>query len=47
MSNIEKNQQENVNNKINGESKMHVEQRSFIGCEVFKKNLFQLKKKVN
>ncbi|WP_420025620.1 DUF244 domain-containing protein [Borreliella valaisiana] len=46
MSHIEKNQQENVNNKINGESKMiSFEQQSFIGCEVFEEKSTPTKEK--
>ncbi len=46
MLHIEKNQQENVNNKKNGESKMiSFEQQSFIGCEVVEEKSFPIKEK--
>ncbi|WP_420025038.1 DUF244 domain-containing protein [Borreliella valaisiana] len=46
MSHITNNQQENVNNKINGESRMiSFEQQSFIGCEVFEEKYTPTKEK--
>ncbi|WP_421136322.1 DUF244 domain-containing protein (plasmid) [Borreliella yangtzensis] len=46
MSHIEKNQQENVNNNIDGESKMiNFEQQSFTGCEAFEKKSTPTKEK--
>ncbi|WP_418905428.1 DUF244 domain-containing protein (plasmid) [Borreliella turdi] len=39
------NPQENIQAKIKGEFKMHIEQQSFIGCEVFEEKSFPIKEK--